>query len=93
MINNRIFYIHDSNGITFKSHVFILSIPCHGNRCWTGHKGTINFFLSYSVSFSVLAIWYWSISLLVLEYLFAGTAHEANDVVDGIYYKRMIIAI
>ena len=31
--------------------------------------------------------------MLVLEYHFAGTAHEANDVVDGIYYKRMIIAI
>ena len=31
--------------------------------------------------------------MLVLEYRFAGTANEANDVVDGIYYKRMIIAI
>ena len=37
--------------------------------------------------------WYWSIRPLVLEYHFAGTAHEVNDVVDGIYYKRMIIAI
>ena len=31
--------------------------------------------------------------MLVLEYHFVGTAHETNDVVDGIYYKRMIIAI
>ena len=31
--------------------------------------------------------------MLVLEYHFAGTAHEVNDVVDGIDYKRMIIAI
>ena len=38
-------------------------------------------------------VWYWSIIMLVLEYHFVGTAHEANDVVDGIYYKRMIIAI
>ena len=31
--------------------------------------------------------------MLVLEYHFVDIAHEANGVVDGIYYKRMIIAI
>ena len=50
-----------------------------------GIKAQSIFFVIFSILFGV--------GYLVLEYLFAGTAHEANDVVDGIYYKRMIIAI
>lgn len=35
------------------------------------------------VSFSVQADWYWSFSRLVLEYLMAGTAYEADLLFEG----------
>ena len=37
-----------------------------------------------SVSFLVLAIWYWSFRRLVLEYLMFGTAFEADYVFERI---------
>ena len=70
---------------------------------WSSQPKALNYSILFGVGYLVLEyqkagtgvshVWYWSIIMLVLEYHFVGTAHEANDVVDGIYYKRMIIAI
>ena len=46
-----------------------------------------------SVSFLVLAIWYWSIRRLVLEYLLVGTAFEADYVFEDSCFPSNLFSV